>query len=310
MRMTRKHYLDLVKESILVYKGSDISSLEGHLYMFRTNAMLYQTPAMEKYFTEFIPVLEELAGLDYDNLTGEGYQIYAEKIRVNAAKLNEISDLYMLLEKLINEVYSVVLASPYREEKKHTVSDLVTEGINALFMDRESDVWNRGTGDVPETEEEKLMWLAEYLPKVEGQQEQVYASMSVADAALEEIRQSQKDAICQNGLEQAFAELTKLCALSSGSAFVDLEEKAEEEKVTEARAEKEAEKLAEELQEAFRGQSRMIRRAVMANTLEKMPVFFSTPQEVADYVSQSLHLCDDEAEKYASKQLIRDLMCL
>lgn len=46
----------------------------------------------------------------------------------------------------------------------------------------------------------------------------------------------------------------------------------------------------------------------MANTLEKIPVFFSTPQEVADYISQSLMLCDDEAEKYASKQLIQEMM--
>ena len=56
------------------------------------------------------------------------------------------------------------------------------------------------------------------------------------------------------------------------------------------------------------GQSRLVRRAIMANTLEKIPVFFSTPQEVADYISQSLMLCDDEAEKYASKQLIQEMM--
>ena len=46
----------------------------------------------------------------------------------------------------------------------------------------------------------------------------------------------------------------------------------------------------------------------MANTLEKIPVFFTTPQEVADYISQSLALCDDEAEKYAAKQLIQSIM--
>lgn len=44
----------------------------------------------------------------------------------------------------------------------------------------------------------------------------------------------------------------------------------------------------------------------MANTLEKIPVFFNTPQEVADYVSLSLLQCDDEAEKYASKEIIMD----
>ena len=39
-----------------------------------------------------------------------------------------------------------------------------------------------------------------------------------------------------------------------------------------------------------------------------MPVFFTTPQEVADYISMSLQMCDDEAEKTAAKQLLTDLM--
>ncbi len=46
----------------------------------------------------------------------------------------------------------------------------------------------------------------------------------------------------------------------------------------------------------------------MANTLEKMPVFFTSAQEVADYVMNSLSLCDDEAEKYASKQLLLEVI--
>ena len=46
----------------------------------------------------------------------------------------------------------------------------------------------------------------------------------------------------------------------------------------------------------------------MANTLEKMPVFFTSAQEVADYVTDSLSSCDDEAEKYAAKQLLMEMI--
>lgn len=309
VRMTRSRYFDLIRESISVYKGSDQSALEGHLYMFRTNAMLYRTPAMEKYFTEFIPVLKELQELDYENLDGGAYQIYAEKIRVNASKLNDISDLYMLLQQLINEVYSVVLAEPYQTDgKKLPAADLVIRGVNALFLGLEDDIWTAKPGQAPETEEEKLDWLAEYFPQIEGQQEQVYEAMTMTDAVLEETMQTQSRVIAQLGLQEPFQRLDKLMQLSSGSSFVELERQAEEEKVTAEQAEQAAEQLVAELKEAFRGQSRMIRRAIMANTLEKLPVFFTTPQEVADYISQSLSLCDDAAEKYASKQLIQELM--
>lgn len=74
--------------------------------------------------------------------------------------------------------------------------------------------------------------------------------------------------------------------------------------VTAQMADEAAGKLISEVKELFKGSSRILRRAVMANTLEKIPVFFNTPQEVADYVSLSLLQCDDEAEKYASKEII------
>lgn len=309
MRMTRSRYFDLIRDSISVYKGSDISSLEGYLYMFRTNAMLYQTPAMENYFTEFVPVLEELSQLDYEKIDGELYRIYAEKIRVNASKLNDISDLYMLLQQLINEAYSIVLAAPYkREAAECKAANTVIRGINDLFLHRESDVWKGAGEQTFQNEEEKLYWLGEHFPSIEGQQEQVYEAMNMADAILQETAEAQKEIIEQLNLKEAFSILDKLQQLSSNSAFAALEEQTQEEKVTVEQAEEAAKQLIGELKSAFQGQSRMVRRAIMANTLEKIPVFFTTPQEVADYVSQSLGLCEDEAEKYASKQLIQEMM--
>lgn len=305
VRMTRSHYYDLIRDSISVYKGSDRSALDGHLYMFRTNAMLYQTEDMGKYFTEFVPVIKEFDTLDYEKMTGEMYQIYAEKLRMNASKLNDISDLYMLIQKLINGAYSMFLTNGgAKAAEKIPAAQLVIRGVNDLFLHQDSDI--RGEGS--ETEEEKLYQLGEHFPEIEGLQERIYESMNTADAVLEETMKTQKETIAQLGLEKSFRKLQQLVQLSSGSDFVELEWKDEEEKVTPEDAEKAAEKLVAELKQAFKGQSRLIRRAIMANTLEKIPVFFSTPQEVADYISQSLSLCDDEAEKYASKQLIREMM--
>lgn len=309
VRMTRSHYFDLIRESISVYKGSDRSALEGHLYMFRTNAMLYHTEDMEKYFTEFVPVIREFDELNYEEITGELYQIYAEKLRVNASKLNDISDLYMLIQKLINGAYSIYLAEAgEKAAEKIPAAQLVICGVNDLFLHQESGIWQKMGEPLPVSEEDKLYRLGEHFPEIEGQQERIYESMTTADAVLEETMKSQHDMISQMGLEEKFEDLWKLMQLSSGSDFVELEPPKEEEKVTPEDADKAAEELVAELKQAFKGQSRLVRRAIMANTLEKIPVFFSTPQEVADYISQSLSLCDDDAEKYASKQLIQEMM--
>lgn len=310
MRLTRGRFFDIVKESMTLYKGSDRSSLDGFTYMFRTNALLYKDEHMDTYFTEFAPVIEELAGLDYENIDAKTYEIYAEKIRVNASKLNDISDLYMQLGQLINEMYIICAADKYASgEEKIEVADTVIRGINSLFLhNEESTVWEKVEGSVLSTEEDKLYWLGEQFAGIEGKQETIYDGINMAGAVLEETMESHKEAIDELGLSQDFATLKKMFLLNSNSVFAELEEKALEEKVTADMVEEEAAILIEECKAFFKGKSRLLRRAIMANTLEKMPVFFETAQEVSDYIMSSLSQCDDEAEKYAAKQILSEIM--
>mgnify|MGYP004472895565 FL=1 len=308
MRMARSRYFELLKDSISVYKGSDVSSLEGYLYMFRTSAMLYHDDNMEKYFQEFVPVLEELASLDYETIDEKTYQIYAEKIRVNASKLNDVSDLYMQLGKLINDMYIICAADEYvQNQDEMKTAENVIRGINALFQNRECDVFEQSESPLT-TEEEKLYWMGEQFVEVEGKQESLYDRLNMAGAALEEIEESQKEEIAKLSLNGAFRILKKMFLMTSNSTFADLSEQTLEEKVSAQMAEEAADRLIAECKEFFKGKSRMLRRAVMANTLEKMPVFFTSAQEVADYVMNALTLCDDAAEKYAAKQLLSEIM--
>lgn len=306
MRMTRSHYFDLIKNCISVYKGSEIESLEGFLYMFRTSAMLYKHPAQEQYFTEFAGVLQELMEADYEHMDRTLYELYAEKVRVSASKLNDLSDLYMQIGQIINGVYTLVVTEPYCvDEEKMTVVDDVIRGINALFLEKEIDLWQR---EDLLTEEDRLNWLAEKLPAVEGQQEKLYQSVNVAEAALDELLEGRAEEIEAAGLSDAFIKLHHLSQLNSSSVFAPLESQESAGIVTAEIAEQETEKILSELKELFQGRSRMFRRAIMAATVEKLPTFFKSAQEIADYMMNALNQCDDEAEKYASKQLILEMI--
>lgn len=306
MRMTRSHYFDLIKNCISVYKGSEIESLEGFLYMFRTSAMLYKHPAQEQYFTEFAGVLQELMEADYEHMDRTLYELYAEKVRVSASKLNDLSDLYMQIGQIINGVYTLVVTEPYCvDEEKMTVVDDMIRGINALFLEKEIDLWQR---EDLLTEEDRLNWLAEKLPAVEGQQEKLYQSVNVAEAALDELLEGRAEEIEAAGLSDAFIKLHHLSQLNSSSVFAPLESQESAGIVTAEIAEQETEKLLSELKELFQGRSRMFRRAIMAATVEKLPTFFKSAQEIADYMMNALNQCDDEAEKYASKQLILEMI--
>lgn len=306
MRMTRSHYFDLIKNCISVYKGSEIESLEGFLYMFRTSAMLYKHPAQEQYFTEFAGVLQELMEADYEHMDRTLYELYAEKVRVSASKLNDLSDLYMQIGQIINGVYTLVVTEPYCvDEEKMTVVDDMIRGINALFLEKEIDLWQR---EDLLTEEDRLNWLAEKLPAVEGQQEKLYQSVNIAEAALDELLEGRAEEIEEAGLSDAFIKLHHLSQLNSSSVFAPLESQESAGIVTAEIAEQETEKLLSELKELFQGRSRMFRRAIMAATVEKLPTFFKSAQEIADYMMNALNQCDDEAEKYASKQLILEMI--
>lgn len=309
MRMLRSKYFDVIRESVSIYKGNDVDSLEGFEYMFRTSAMLYKNKNMDIYFTEFKQVLDELKSLDYDNINEELYRIYSEKAKTGSKNISDISDLYMQLGKLINAAYIIILAQIHDTGNKNTsanvldIAKTIIRGINSLFTEKEGSVWkdrefNEGT--------DKLSWLSGFFDEIIGQQEDIRETIDIADAILDETINVQHDAIERLCLTEKFTALSQMSLLDSSSTFAEFDKETKNIKVTKEMADETAAKLISEVKELFKNKSRMLRRAVMANTIDKMPVFFNNPQDVIDYVSSSLTQCDDEAEKYASKEIIID----
>lgn len=311
MRMLRSRYFDIIHESVSIYKGNPVNALESFEYMFRTNAMLYKDENMDIYFTGFRETVEELKDLDYDNINEDLYTIYSGKVNTNAQKLAAISDLYMQLGELVNSAYIIVSAAVYADgqvnEDTGTDGDagIIIRGINSLFMENESSVWDNA-GEGIKSDDEKISWLSGFLDKITGQQESIGENLDMAEAVLDETVKSQEEVIESLGLTEEFTVLGRMSLLNSSSTFADitLKEKEDDREVTADMAEKTAASLVNEVKELFKGRSRIFRRAVMANTLDKMPVFFNNPQEVADYISDSLIQCGDNAEKYASKEII------
>ena len=324
VRMARSHYFDLIRQCLSIYKGNEKEALDNFLYMFRTSATLYHTDNMGKYFTEFVPVLEEFASVGYENITKDVYEIYLEKLNINTSKIRELCDLYMQLGSIVNDMYVMADAAMFGIDGTDIeVSNEVLRGINDLFMERESDVWPVSMQGA--SEEDKLLWLSGRLTEAEGYQEKLFVRISRAEAALEETVSVYKADIAALGIQEGFISLANASKISSNSIFVKLFDEDESLDViagsginesgdegrdilTESELEKITAALISELKEKLSGSSKMVRRAIMASTLEKLPVFFQNRQEVADYISSSFAQCDDMAEKYAAKQLIMDVM--
>ncbi len=309
IRITRSRYFDLIRDCISLYIGSDKGALDEFLYLFRTNATFFKQEMMETCFGEFAPVVEELSNLDYEKMDRETYQKYMDQIADNARKLDSLVDLYMQMIQLTNGLYIACVTAGYvADSSRVDETELMLRGVNSLFLDRESDVWSLNEGKPLETKEEKLAWLTPLFEKVEGRQESIAEEIVMAGAVLEETMEVQKENIKESGLQAEFIELKRISRLTSSSLFAELEEEVLNENVTEEMADEIAAQLIEECRAFFKGRSRMLRRAVMANTMQSMPFFFKTSEEIAEYITNSLSQCEDEAEKSAAKRLLLDDM--
>ncbi len=309
VRMTKSRYFDLVRNSLSVYKDGDVSSLDGYLYMFRTSALLYKPKGMEEYFSEFASLVEELSGLDYDGLTQEAYTLYSEKIENAAGRLREISDLYMSLQQIVNDLYTLLLNGNYRTyENDSKAPQMAIEGIWRLLTDNEGEFFTDEQGGALALHEEKLAFIENYLMRTEGAQEQLYEKSILLEAIQQELAESAEKEISALGLSEDMEGLLLSSKLMSSSIFIDLEQGAGEQPVTAQYLKEKTDGLLQELENMFKGKGKQYRRAVMAATLEKMPVFFTSGEEVAEYVRTSLSMCTDASEKYAVQMLVNQLI--
>ncbi len=312
MRMARSKYYNIIRNSVALLKGGDISSLEGFEYSFRTVTMLCKNKNMDKYFKEFGIFLNELENLDYENMDEKLYNIYSEKLETNTEKLNNLFDLYLQIGELINFLYVSIVSVDYLDsaddEDTNQKIRMIIRGINALLMGKESDVWDSEEDIKQGEDDDKLEWLAKHFTSIEGRQEKYWGDMYAASTAIDDLKEVQKDNIKRLGFDEQVMMLERMAKLTSNSVFADLEETIKGVTITEEMAEETTTRIIDDLKESFKGRNRFVRRAVMSRSLETMPILFEGLDGIMDYIHFSLEQCDDEAEKYVSKQLIMEIM--
>ena len=62
------------------------------------------------------------------------------------------------------------------------------------------------------------------------------------------------------------------------------------------------------MKQQFADNEMCVNRAVIAATISKFPVFFTSSKEVEEYVKEALERCQDDAERQASMNVIQAIM--
>lgn len=295
VRFTKTKYFDLLTNSLSVYEGSDKESLEDYVYVLKTAGMLYKPTGMTESFPNLVRLREELEGTDYDKLERKTYESLCKKLDKGALFIKDMTDIYVELEEIVNNLYVVLLTMPYVTHIDGIAEESCQYILAALNQNFLTSSFN----------EENLI---ENLEKIEGRQEELGIFIEKQEEVLYDVRERHTSFIDSIMLGKVFWSLYTCQKLLSTSLFIDIYKKEKNEVADRDCIAEVTRELIIEFKELFQGKNKQINRAIMANTMNKMPVFFNNSNEVVEYVMNSLAGCNDEAEKIASINIIRQLM--
>lgn len=300
VRMTRQKYFDLLGQSIHAYKGAERDSFDTFLYMIRTSAMLHKNEDMEECYPQLAQKKRYLEKLSFKNLSHEEFNQAFDMMKSAVATLEKETTIFITLQEVINSIYIILICYPYTglsQQEEHKAWDSAFEIISKV-----------NAGFAKGKKEDLSKKLADRLSEIEGIQEEISYDLTILEDALYTVGLNYKKLTKSLMLEPLMNVLARSQKLNSDSIFIDLDAIYEEGKVDEQLINKEQNELKEQLSAAFDSLDRLVCRAIMANTLNKMPVFFSNRTEVMDYVRYTIEHCFDMYEKAASYEIINKIM--
>ncbi len=300
VRITKQRYFDLIRNSIREYQGASQDTLDSYLYMLRTASMLELKGEKDALYPLLWEQKEALFHRNYQNISAEEWNKAEKELKKAVAFIEAEIDVYYAMQELVNETYTLILCNPYTgmaanpyERADRAAFDII-RGIHEEF--------EKGRKQEPSVE------LLEHFHSLEGIQEELSYDLTVMEEALYQADTNHRR--LAEGIMAAKLLNVLLLArdLLSNSLFIDFYEIKSRLPVSAAGAEEAADGLVGELKELFGQCDRIVGRAVMANTMSKLPVFFQNHKEVMDYVLYALEKCSDSAEKAACRDIIAEII--
>ncbi len=295
VRLTKQKFFSFIMEGLSVYLGASKKSLEGMMYVLRTESMVSLGPDMEEYQSLY-KTLEKLRGADYRTMTAENYEEVSSLYKLACENLTEEAGMYMMLQELVNDMCVLALS---RQEA------LVDEKEEAFYQSLVSEILEKFLKEDYSPGDEAFF---DKLTRLEGKQEAYYERYLRTE--LPEENEERK-------LDPDFINAVNVDRLLSGSSFAELKQPEENAKQESAEEEKEVDRpwleqvageYFKELETVFSGTSKPVVRAIMAKVLSDLPVYFRSMSEIEDYIRGSLESCLDEEEKETCKELLEELM--
>lgn len=285
LRMTKARFFELLKEGMRVYKDSEKSSVDDFMYMLTSSAMVYtesQAKNISEDINDIIKVFEET---DFSSIDEDKYNELSGKLNYAVSYVQRTVDDYMLLSELINDVYAMLLSAPYADTDCEEREILV------------SIIQNKDDASVEDA-----------LVRLEGKQERLSGVFASCEYVIDEVLDRYMSDAESLMLGAQYHSLKRISILESGSQFVEFDAQVNHDIAGEEYIEEKYNDVVELLKEFFASHHKLVNRAVMANVLSSLPVFFNNVEEIQNYVYSSINGCADVAEKTACVEIFGAMM--
>lgn len=298
IRMTKNRFFDMLNDSLSIYEGSDLDSVDDFIYMIRTASGLDTDKGTAVVATPETGILSKYLGqLETMNLTmmsKEDFKQAQDILALAVEKIQAVTDRYYSLQEVVNAFYCALLNQPYASrEAENEVSSLldILQVIVEQAKKGTSQSLEDAIVDKFESTEGKLETLSEYISKDEG--------------TLDVLEQSNRELMESLMLNAQYTALQLSKKLTGNSSFIDLHAQKKEGTADKAYLSQQFNELTKEYLELLGSHHKLYNRAVIAAALRELPVLFKTMQEVEDYVKGALAGCHDVSEKIASIELFQ-----
>lgn len=298
VRMTKNKFYDIVSNTLSIYKGGEVSSVNDFADMLRSSALINKPDGFETDYTELYDIFCTLTDADYKNIDEKTFDELQKKLNDAVSFITEEVSVYMLMQEVVNDVYTILLTVD-RAYDKNILKKAYKAAVDILDFSANCSSIEDISIDVMD------LFMA-----IEGIQENVYESIIVLDAVFDDITKGNSDVMEQMNISEDFQILKKANKLMSTSLFIDLDKADEEENLI---ADNDyimvlRDRLTDEFAKLFEGKDRVVVRSIMSKIIAAMPVFLNSQQEIKDYFDYVLGNCKDDSELTACNKLICDII--
>ncbi len=301
LRLTKSKFFQLLSDGLSVYSKTDKETIDDFVYVLKSSSMLALPDGLEDY-SELNEIYEMVKAVDYSKITKEEFDKLENELRYAADFIDKETNVFMMLQGIVNRTYVMILSAPYVDEydKEVECSMKIIKEINNNFTSGEYIT-------LPDEVTDLFVFL-------EGVPEKVHSKIEGEEFALDNIKNNHLSIIKSIMADNIYQGLFISQNLISDSLFADLsdiknifEEKSEEETEFDIKEyiNTVRDELVMQLTEFFKNNQKQVNRSVMALIISRLPVFFNNITEVQDYVYNSLSNCTNKAEKSAAIEIIK-----